>query len=88
MSLREECKVKTDALGNDIIIGAKYGYSSTKDGWSSTVIGIATRFTPSGKVTLENISRKRYLYARSSELWGNEKDKVNINPHILFPVNN
>jgi len=74
-----------DALGGEIVFGAVYGYSQSKDGRQSVTIGEAVRQTPTG-ITLNVISR----YAAYG---GNERSRevdckatVTVHAFLLFPV--
>jgi hypothetical protein len=53
-----------DALGNEIVIGQKYGYSA-KD---TVFIGIAVNFTAT-RVTLETIKRRCFRYGDEDLSW-------------------
>lgn len=77
-----------DALGNSIVIGNAYGYSTSDGGWSKTTIGIAVRISESGKVTMGNNIVKRYLYGKTDDSeWNNPVSPgSSIKPHHLFPV--
>ena len=46
-----------DALGNEIVLGGSYGYSTTYEGNRTTVLGIAEKILDSGNVTLHITKR-------------------------------
>jgi len=76
---------KFDAIGEPIILGAKYGYSDR----TNTTIGKATKITKTGKVTLEVLSRKSYLYGEPCEdgPWSRiDSPTVSVFSHILFKI--
>lgn len=75
-----------DALGNDIVIGNTYGYSSSSGGWSHTVVGTAISFTPKGKVTIKVIATNTFLYGEPSDYQKVTAEKINISTHMVFPV--
>lgn len=50
-----------DAMGNDIVVGEYYGYSKSSSGHTWVVTGRAAG-TSNGKVILEDITEKNYLY--------------------------
>ncbi len=73
-----------DALGQDIIIGNRYGYSQNKNGFTHIVIGKAKNFTKSGvSITVE--SAKRALYSNKPEPM-KIKSTVNVKALNLFPI--
>jgi hypothetical protein len=53
--------MEVDAMGNPIVIGEYYGYSKSSNGHTSVVTGRAYK-TAKGKVTLEDITEKSFLY--------------------------
>jgi hypothetical protein len=74
-----------DALGNPIVIGGVYGYSTSKSGWSRTVVGTATNITPSGRVSLDVLRAETFLYGnKSNHNPGGERSS--IRSYMLFPV--
>jgi hypothetical protein len=81
-----------DALGNPIVLGAKYGTVSKYDGTNTVVVGIAEKITEAGNVTLH--ITKRLAEGRggmvdrtSSTYWGDKpKRTVSHKPYFLFPV--
>jgi hypothetical protein len=74
-----------DALGNEIIIGQKYGYSA-KD---TVFIGIAEKLTKT-RVTLKTLSRRAYRYGEEVS-WRHEMYPaapfVSVPSFHLFPIN-
>jgi len=52
----------TDALGNDIVIGCRYGYSKSSNGVTNVVTGEALKLHSNNKVQLGNIIDKSYLW--------------------------
>lgn len=80
-----------DALGNDIVIGNFYGYTSTSGGFARTVLGTATHLTKK-KVAVKVEYTKRFLYGEEikdhKEAFGiNQAEQVAVNGYLLFPVN-
>ena len=75
---------KRDALGNPIIIGNRYGYSTDNSGWTRVVIGIAQKETKKG-VTLKVVEARRGLYDDPPEPVGT-RQTVNCKAMKLFPV--
>ena len=65
-----------DAVGEEIVIGAEYGYSKSQNGLTWVVTGIAAN-AESGKVTLEKIIEKNFagLYK------GNQDSHKTIRPN-------
>lgn len=76
-----------DALGNDVVLGDKYGYSTSSSGNAMVVVGIARKFTPQ-KVALEVTNRRFFLYAEETPTptYRNCADVVHIASFHLFPV--
>lgn len=74
-----------DALGNEIIIGNRYGYSVDNNGFTTVSIGIASNFNDRGiSLKLESVVKG---------LWSDEPVKKNIKGNSvtvkcmkLFPV--
>ncbi|MFW6120577.1 MAG: hypothetical protein ACOC80_06710 [Petrotogales bacterium] len=82
-------EVKTDALGNEIVIGNLYGYANNKSGINSVWIGRAKKITKNG-VTLGIIQHKTGAYDRLEEAKDTRFRKVaksvNVKSIMLFPV--
>ena len=76
---------KFDALGNEIVIGATYGYSSSSGGYARVVTGKALKTTDK-KVTLHELQSQRFLYGEPCEEYGERAEKVSVLSRILFPV--
>ncbi len=74
-----------DALGNDIIIGATYGYSQSKNGHVHIVTGTVDKFSEN-KVTLGNVHERRGLYGEIKHPFTPETRKRSVYAVILFPV--
>lgn len=74
-----------DALGNEIIIGATYGYSQTSNGHVHIVKGTAEKFTES-KVTLSNIQERSGIWGKIERPFSKETRKRSVHSVILFPV--
>lgn len=49
-----------DAIGEEIVIGAEYGYTKSQNGHTWVVTGIATG-ADNGKITLDQIIEKNYV---------------------------
>lgn len=75
-----------DGTGSPVILGKKYGYAQNSNGVTTTVIGVAEKFTPRG-VTLKVISALRAVYSNQPEKVTYEKSKVTCKCLILFPIN-
>lgn len=75
-----------DALGNEIVLGEKYGYARQDNGFNNVVIGIATKFCEGGSLTLQVIERKRSLYYDELESIEIGSPKVSVKPMQLFPI--
>lgn len=79
---------KLDATGQPIELGASYGYSVHTSGVGKVTIGKAIKITKTGKVTLEVLSRKAFLYGEPSDgSWSRiDSPTVSVFSHILFKV--
>lgn len=76
-----------DAMRNPIKLGTLYGYSSTSSGWSKTAVGVASKMTKTGMVSLNIKQVHHFLYGKPIERDHHEDAKtVNVRPHMLFPV--
>lgn len=79
----------TDALGNKIIIGKTYGYTTENSGVIGVRLGTVTNFTPKGLVTIL-VKRVRTQYSPL----GNIDDRVDsegfqktsVRAIKLFPI--
>lgn len=80
--IKETCH--KDALGNEIVIGKKYGWSHNKNGFSHVIIGEADSFSEKG-VNIKVLSSKRALYDDDPEP-KETKQKINIRGINLFPI--
>lgn len=75
-----------NALGQPLMMGAKYGYSNKESGRTTTVIGRLKKIGTS-KVTLDVIKRKNFLYGKEYDCtWAGMSPTCSVQPHILFPV--
>lgn len=76
-----------DALGNEIIIGENYGYSSNNGGISLVKIGTASKMTNKGLVTLKVLIHKTAYWANDLKDPDYEPSKtISVKPQLLFPV--
>ena len=75
----------TDALGNSIEIGKRYGYSRNESGYSYVRIGKITKLNEKS-VTMEVEISKKSLYQHPFEEEKLEKKFVSIRSDMLFPV--
>ena len=76
----------TDALGQPIVFGTKYGYSTSSSGRSDVVVGVASHETKT-KVTIDVISRTEYMYGKLYKT--NDflpSQSVSVRSYHLFPV--
>ena len=79
-----------DALGNEIVIGNKYGYSNSKNGHTTVKLGTARKFTPKGLLTLEVTKHTSAVYMNEAGVpkYAQEVGKtISVKPLMLFPVN-
>ena len=77
---------KLDALGNEIIFGRSYGYSTEQNGITEINIGIVESITPKGYVTIL-LKRRISQYTTNGERHENlSETKTSVKPIKLFPL--
>jgi len=85
--MSEEKYGTVDALGNEIVMGQLYGYSTSSSERARTVVGRAVKFTPKNSLTLAVEKVGNFLYGQPYEkTWGDDADTVSIRAHMVFPV--
>lgn len=73
-----------DAMGQELVLGATYGYSSTKSGFATTVVGTLKKIGDK-KVTLDIIERRHFLYGKQIERgWMENAPTTSCHGCILF----
>lgn len=75
-----------DAIGNEIIIGQRYGYTNNRNGINDVTIGTASEVPKEHKVRLVNVQRKTFVYqsVESSEFV--DVSDVTLFSFKLFPI--
>ena len=77
---------KLDALGNKIIFGRNYGYSTDQGGCAEVNIGTVESVTPKGYITIL-VKRRISQYTTNSERHENLLEKrTSVKPIKLFPL--
>lgn len=77
---------KLDALGNKIIFGRSYGYSTDQNGITEINIGIVESITPKGYITIL-VKRRISQYTTNSERHESLLEKrTSVKPIKLFPL--
>lgn len=84
--MTDETTPAVDALNKPIVIGNVYGYSTNNGGWARTVVGTARNITPSGRVSIQVLWHKTFLYGKQLDDYNPGGDKTSIRSHMLFPV--
>lgn len=74
-----------DAIGNEIVVGKRYGYTTNSNGYSYSKVGIVEQIHPSG-VTLKIIASWSSLYDKEMEAVPIEKKRISIRGKMLIPV--
>lgn len=74
-----------DALGYPIVLGDKYGYSTSKNGYMMVTVGHARKLNMKS-VTIEPISQHRFLHGEPISLNCPISKSISIHPAHLFPV--
>ena len=78
--------IKLDALGNKIIFGRSYGYSTDQGGSTEINIGIVESITPKGYITIL-VKRRISQYTTNGERHENLfKKRTFVKPIKLFPL--
>ena len=78
--------IKLDALGNKIIFGRSYGYSTDQNGITEINIGTVESVTPKGYITIL-VKRRISQYTTNGERHENLLEKrTSIKPIKLFPL--
>lgn len=83
-----------DALGNEIVLGNYYGFSSSSNGITHLVFGEAINITEKGKVTL-NLFYRTFFGTGTTDLSLITNDigrsgvntKSSVTPCRVFPIN-
>jgi hypothetical protein len=85
--MRTEFEV-ADALGENVVIGKRYGYTSTEGGYARTTLGEAIKLHPkSGRVTLRVKDVKFFLYGDRIEPYTQSTaEQVVVRSYLLFPI--
>ena len=74
-----------DALGNDLVMGKKYGYASRSGSWVNTAVGVLENIGVE-KATLHIIERHTFLYGKESDEPWTTGRTVSVQGCMLFPV--
>ncbi len=74
-----------DALGKEIVIGIKYGYSQQSSGSVMVVTGIVEKVNEL-KVTLKDVEERKGLWGEIKNPFTFEKRKRSVNACHLFPI--
>lgn len=75
----------TDALGNPIEIGQRYGYSQQSSGHVTIVVGIVEKINEL-KVTLNDVEERRGLWGEIKESFKPESRRRSVNACHLFKI--
>jgi hypothetical protein len=75
-----------DALGIEIQIGQRYGYSRNENGFTYVRIGIISKINEK-TVTMNVEITKKALYSDDLEIDPTSSRKISIKGNMLFPVN-
>lgn len=81
--------ISTDALGNRIVLGARYGYSRNSNGFTTVTLGTA-KFVRVGEVRLIDCHVTTYLYGKPLEPRAGDPPTrpadVSILSNSIFPI--
>lgn len=73
-----------DAIGNPIVIGNTYGYSTNSNGFTKVTIGVATKIN-GNKVSIKPTLVKERLYDGKPKVL-DKTNTVSVQGMILFPI--
>lgn len=74
-----------DALNQPVVLGQKYGYSTNSSGFTTVTLGTAVRLTEK-KVTLQDLTVRRFLYGGEVDQWKEVPKSVSVQSCHLFPI--
>lgn len=78
---------KLDALGNEIVMDAVYGFLNSSSGVSSITIGRAVKVTEKGMITIVPMYKAVGLYMDNQKPDTLELSKtITVKPMHMFPV--
>lgn len=81
--------VAYDALGNEIVLGQRYGYSSNSGGSHRVTKGTAIKLSlvrGYTKVTLGDVSSVLFHYGNETTLFGERAETIAVFSRICFPI--
>lgn len=73
-----------DALGNDIVLGNRYGYSRNQNGFTYVRLGTIIKINAKSVLMKVEVS-KRALYSNDLEP-ESCAEKISIKSNMLFPI--
>lgn len=77
----------TDALGDPIVIGARYGYSRNSNGFTHVTLGTAKSVSDSGKARLVDCEVKNFVYGKPCARFTDAPPAdVSVLSTSIFPV--
>lgn len=79
-------KIMKDALGIEIQIGQRYGYSRNENGFTYVRIGTISKINQK-TVTMDVEITKRALYSADLVIDSTSSKKISIKGNMIFPVN-
>lgn len=74
-----------DALGNELIIGHRYGYASRSGAWVNTAAGILESIGDS-KATIAITERHTFIYGKESDTPWTSARIASVKGYMLFPL--
>lgn len=74
-----------DALGNELIIGNRYGYASRTGAWVNTAAGILESIGES-KATIAITERHTFIYGKESDKPRISERTASVKGYMLFPL--
>lgn len=79
-----------DAIGNEIIIGQRYGFTRNDNGINNVTVGTAAEVTNENKVRLVDVQRKTFVYqsVNSSEFIDVSNTTMPMFSFRLLPIVN
>ncbi len=77
---------RKDALGNEIVFGNKYGWSTDSNGITTSSYGVAVKQIEKGGISFKEVTSKRYVYFNESPYEENNGGRANVKPCKIFPI--
>lgn len=75
-----------DALGDPIVMGRHYGYSTRRGSWTTVTTGRAANVSATGRITLRDLAVRVFLYGKPAERYRDPAKNVSMASRMMFPI--